>query len=199
EYHKVKAGESLAKLSKKYNVSVDQIKEWNNLDKKGTILPGQKLIVNQTEAAQKEPALASNDRGSRNNKETREPAPTKTYKVKKGDTYSSLATKFSISVEDLKALNSKAGNKLKAGEKIIVSGPEPAAENDNLASKGNSQENKKQQGKQKCINYKVQPGDTLWRIANMHKGISIDEIKKWNNLKSEEVVPGQVIKIVVPS
>jgi membrane-bound lytic murein transglycosylase D len=191
-YHKVKGGESLGKLSTKYNVTVAELKEWNNLDKKGTILPGQNLIVSKTEAVEKETTLASNDRKSRN-QNTREVIPAKTYVVKKGESYSSIANKFSISLDDLKAMNTKIGDNLLIGQKIIISEMQPGGENENI-----TQDNKKQQGKTKTITYKVQPGDTLWGIANK-KGTSIDEIKKWNNLKSEEVIPGQVIKIVVSS
>lgn len=191
-YHKVKGGESLGKLSTKYNVTVAELKEWNNLDKKGTILPGQNLIVSKTEAVEKETTLASNDRKSRN-QNSREVIPAKTYVVKKGESYSSIANKFSISLDDLKAMNTKIGDNLLIGQKIIISEMQPGGENENI-----TQDNKKQQGKTKTITYKVQPGDTLWGIANK-KGTSIDEIKKWNNLKSEEVIPGQVIKIVVSS
>ena len=195
QFHKVKAGESLAKLSKQYNVSVEQLKEWNNLDKKGTILPGQKVIVDKSSGTQSEPALASNDRGNKN-QSSREQAPAKTYVVKKGETYSSIARKFKLTLIDLKDLNPNAGDNILVGQKIIVSDPQAAAGNDYMAQKDNSSDNKKQQGKTKYITYKVQPGDTLWRIATK-QGTSIDDIKKWNNLKSEEVVPGQRIKIMV--
>jgi membrane-bound lytic murein transglycosylase D len=196
-FHKVKAGESLALLSRKFNVTSDQLKEWNNLNKKGTILPGQNLIVSKTEVVQKEPVLASNDRKSKN-QSPREEVPMKTYLVKKGDSYSSIATKFSISVEDLRAMNAKLGEILKFGQKLFIRSGNSQAGNENQDQKNNATDNKKQQTKTKTISYKVQPGDTLWGIATK-KGTSIDDIKKWNNLKSEEVIPGQVIKIIVNS
>jgi membrane-bound lytic murein transglycosylase D len=195
QFHKVKAGESLAKLSKLYNVTVDELKEWNNLDKKGTILPGQKVIVSKSGDNQNEPALASNDRGSKK-QSAREQAPAKTYVVKKGENYSSIAKKFSLSLSDLRDLNPKSGDNLMVGQKLIVSGSQAEAGYDNMAQNDNSSDNKKQQGKTKYIIYKVQAGDTLWGIATK-KGTSIDDIKKWNNLKSEEVVTGQKIKIMV--
>ena len=196
-FHKVKAGESLALLSRKYNTTIDQLKEWNNLDKKGTILPGQNLIISQTEPTQKETSLASNDRKPKK-QSSREEVPAKTYVVKKGESLTIIANKFSLSLDDLMAMNPKAGKNLLVGQKLIISGPQSDGENENLAQKNNSSDNKKSQGKTKTITYKVQPGDTLWGIANK-KGTSIDEIKKWNNLKSEEVIPGQVIKIIVNS
>jgi len=196
-YHKVKAGESLGKLSTQYNVTVADLKEWNNLDKKGTILPGQKIIVGKSDGGDREPVMATNDRKSRN-QNTREATPAKTYVVKKGESWSSISNKFSISFDDLKAMNSRLGENLMIGQKIVISEMQNGDNNENSARKNNSSEEKKQQGKTKTITYKVQPGDTLWSIATK-KGASIDDIKKWNNLKSETVKPGQIIKIIVNS
>jgi len=196
-YHKVKGGESLGKLSTQYGVTVADLKEWNNLDKKGTILPGQKIIVGKSEGGDREPVLTSTDRKSRN-QNTREVTPAKTHIVKKGESYSSIAVKYSITLDNLRAMNPKLGDNLMVGQKITISELQNGDDNENYTQKNNSSEGKKQQGKTKTITYKVQPGDTLWGIANK-KGTSIEEIKKWNNLKSEEVIPGQVIKIVVNS
>ena len=196
-FHKVKAGESLGKLSTQYGVTVAELREWNNLDKKGTILPGQKLIVSKSDAGDQEPVLASNDRKSKNHT-TREVTPAKTHIVIKGESWSSISNKFSISFDNLRAMNAKLGDNLMIGQKVILSEVQSGDNNEKMAQKNNSSDSKKQQGKTKTITYKVQPGDTLWGIANK-KGTSIDEIKKWNNLKNEEVYPGQVIKIIINS
>lgn len=45
EFHVVKKGETLYRLSKQYNVSVDQIRAWNNKGSSNTILVGEKLRV----------------------------------------------------------------------------------------------------------------------------------------------------------
>lgn len=42
--------------------------------------------------------------------------------------------------------------------------------------------------------YTVKPGDTLYKISNMF-GISIDELKKINNLKNDNLTIGQIIKL----
>ncbi len=194
-FHKVQAGESLALLSKKYNATIAQLKEWNNLNKKGTILRGQQLIINRSPKTINETVLASNEPESRN-QTTQDKAQGKPYTVKNGDTYSSLSTKFSVSIDDLKTLNHKIGNNLKIGQKIIVTGSQPHTELVNLAQSANPSDIKKQQGETKYITYKVQPGDTLLDIANKNE-TSIYKIKKWNKLKTEDVVPGQEIKIKV--
>jgi len=195
-YHKVKTGESLAFLSKKYNTTIAQLKEWNNLNKKGTISRGQQLIVNKSTANYNETLLASNQVSGKKN--ASDQALAKSYIVKNGDTYSSLSTKFSISIDDLKALNSKSDDNLAIGQKIIVSGLPSNVIAENLTRKDNSSDIQKQQGDAQFLTYKVQPGDTLLDIANKN-ATSINKIKQWNKLKGEEVVPGQEIKIKVKS
>jgi hypothetical protein len=45
--HVVKAGETLYQISRKYGVTVDQLKKFNNMGKDVTIRPGQELVVGQ--------------------------------------------------------------------------------------------------------------------------------------------------------
>lgn len=45
--------------------------------------------------------------------------------------------------------------------------------------------------------YKVDKGDTLWGISH-ETGVSIGDLKDWNNLKSDEIFPGDVLKIKKP-
>ena len=197
EYHKVQSGESLDKLSQTYGVSIAQLKDWNNL-RSGKIMTGQRLIINKSVIIEREAALASNENVTKK-QTSREKTPTKIYAVKRGDSFSSISKRFSISIAELKALNSRIGEELKFGQRIFVSGIRPMVEQENSNQKEYASGNTKQQGRTKYITYRVQPGDSLWRIVNKHKGTSIDELKELNNLKSEEVTPGQLIKIAVAS
>lgn len=54
----------------------------------------------------------------------------------------------------------------------------------------------KQPAQPKYKYYTIQPGDTLWKIANKHEGVSMEQIKKLNSgLKENKLSVGQKIKI----
>ncbi|MFD1705170.1 3D domain-containing protein [Siminovitchia sediminis] len=46
--------------------------------------------------------------------------------------------------------------------------------------------------------YKVQKGDTLYKIATKHK-VTVNQIKSWNGLKSNLIKPNQVLKVTKPA
>ena len=43
----------------------------------------------------------------------------------------------------------------------------------------------------------VQPGDTLYNISRRYQGLTVEQLRKLNHLKSDEVKPGQ--KLIVAS
>lgn len=104
--HVVRKNDSLYSLSKKYHVTVQDIKSANNLVNRH-LKPGDKLVVPPRSVATAE------DRDG--NKKFKGAA----YKVRKGDTLSRVAKKTGMSVADLKRLNGIRGKKLKPG--IILS------------------------------------------------------------------------------
>ncbi|MEP7169267.1 MAG: LysM peptidoglycan-binding domain-containing protein, partial [Bacteroidota bacterium] len=53
---------------------------------------------------------------------------------------------------------------------------------------------------EKFIYHVVQPGDTLWNIAQMYKGVTVEELKKLNNISSSHnLKAGTKLKIIVNS
>lgn len=95
-----------------------------------------------------------------------------TYIVQKGDSLWSIANKFNMTVSELKNLNNLTNNLLSIGQVLKI--------------KDSSNNGK--------ITYTVQKGDSLWVIANKY-GITTEELKSYNNLKSNLLSIGQVLKI----
>lgn len=95
-----------------------------------------------------------------------------TYIVQKGDSLWSIANKFNMTVSELKNLNNLTNNLLSIGQVLKI--------------KDSSNNGK--------ITYTVQKGDSLWVIANKY-GITTEELKSYNNLTSNLLSIGQVLKI----
>jgi len=131
--HLIKKGEQLSSIARKYGVSVTDIKTWNLIGKKG-LRPGRRLViykaekvvppVNATETKTTENPTAENNSQTTENKQLAENHPIlrpSTYLVRKGDTFYKIAMDFSISVEDLLALNGLLkGASLQVGQKLKV-------------------------------------------------------------------------------
>ena len=178
--HIVKKGESLFTISKLYNMTVDELKKINNI-LTGSIRPGQELKLKQPTTVTEKPALAS-----------AEPAPVKatTHKVLSGESLFSIAKLYNVSVDELKKQNGLTDGKIKPGQEIKITQP-----TETLAS---AVEPVKPVNTVKAISHKVKKGESLFLIAQNYN-VSVDELKKLNNLTVGKIKPGQTIKINQPT
>lgn len=104
------------------------------------------------------------------------PVGSNTYIVKAGDSLWKIANNIGISVDELKSYNNLTSNLLSIGQVLKIP--------NNVQDDVNTE----------FDNYVVQPGDSLWKIANQFN-ISVDELKSYNNLASNLLNIGQVLKI----
>lgn len=95
------------------------------------------------------------------------------YTVKSGDSLWSISRKFGVTVNDLKKVNNLSSNLLSIGQNLIIPG-----------KKNNTSSNE----------YVVKKGDTLYGIANKYN-VSVDNLKSYNNLSTDSLSIGQIIKI----
>ena len=96
------------------------------------------------------------------------------YIVQRGDTLWSIAKKLDTSVDELKRANNLTGNLLYINQELIVP-------NYSIAEDSN-------------ISYVVKKGDTLWSISRQYS-IPLNDLKTYNNLSSDFLTPGQILKI----
>lgn len=110
----VKNGDYLGKIAEKYQVSLSDLKRWNNI-KGNTIRTGQKLVIYKKGAyiPPQQPNLAKSN-------STTPPSKPKVYYVQPGDTLWSISKKSNVSIEELKRKNNLKGNEIKVGMKLIV-------------------------------------------------------------------------------
>lgn len=110
------------------------------------------------------------------------------YKVKQGDYLGKIARKFGVRVSQLKQWNGLRSNNLKIGQRLIVYPRNPLTVT-KAVSKTKSIVNFK--GK----TYKVKSGDSLWSISQKFSGVSVQNIKDWNNISGTNLKPGVTLKM----
>jgi len=176
--HIVRSGENLGLIAKKYRVSVNQLKAWNNI-KRNMIYPGQRLTVFSSGT----PAPITGETPVKRSGTSTH------HTVKRGETLGKIASKYQCTVTDLREWNNLSGTNIQIGQKLRVYPAENLTEN---------REVPKNNGK--FIYHTVKSGDTLWDIARQYDGVTVEQIKKLNNLNNKSrIMPGQKLKIATVS
>jgi membrane-bound lytic murein transglycosylase D len=132
---------------------------------------------------------------------TQDSVPTE-YVVRKGDFLEKLARTKGVSVAQLMAWNQLNSIALTPGQKLVFYAPASAeivAQNapqaaDEEAPRVATAKAKPQTSSRPAAISKVhlvQPGDTLYNISRRYEGVTVDQLRKLNNLKSDAVKPGQ--------
>lgn len=99
-----------------------------------------------------------------------------TYKVAKGDTLYSISRRSGVAIDDIKKWNNLSNNTLSVGQTLKLKAP------------SNS-------GTITGDTHKVVAGDTLYNISK-RSNVSVENIKKWNNLKNDNISKGQTLYLV---
>ena len=100
--YRVRSGDSLYEVARRFGVSVSSLRSVNGLSG-SNLRVGQKLVIPAT--AQVQPSRADASSGE-------------TYRVKRGDTLSSIAARFDTTIATLKRVNGLKSNRLKVGQRI---------------------------------------------------------------------------------
>ncbi|MEH7141519.1 LysM peptidoglycan-binding and 3D domain-containing protein [Priestia megaterium] len=179
--HKVKAGETLFSISQQHNVTVEDLKKWNGLSST-LIYANQTLQIGSTSTDS--PSSSTPTTTSSNH----------TYTVKSGDTLYRIAKNNGTSVQQLKEWNNLSSHLIYVNQVLKISGTGTVSSSPSAPVQEKTNETQASPAPSNSKSYKVQPGDTMWSIAQRH-GISISQLKQWNNLSSNTIYINQVLQV----
>lgn len=176
-FYIVKKGDNLSTIAEKYGVSITAIKNWNGIANKPIQIGETLQIADQTNSNTKDVLSVAEVVNLK-------------YTVQKGDFLGAIAKKFKTTVTNLKNWNNLKDNTIAVGSKLIVSQDQTTVISSKaVASTYNSTSSRKQRI------YSVKRGDSLYSIAKKYPGVSISDLKKWNDIRGENIKPGMKLKI----
>ena len=119
------------------------------------------------------------------------------YRVRSGDYLGKIAGRYGVSVSQLKRWNNLRSSNIRAGQTLYIYGASPKAA---AAAAASQQSSSSGSGRTYTIGsyYTVKSGDSLYNIAKLYPGVSAENIKEANGLKSDRIRPGQELKIPLP-
>lgn len=159
--HRVRSGETLSTIASRYGVSISQLKMTNRI-RTNLIRPGQRLRI----------PIGGADAVS----------DTKIYTVKAGDTLSTIAERYGVSVVRLKRANRLSGDSLRIGDRLEI--PTQVAVSDAPKRVAKSR------------THRVRSGESLYTIGKRY-GVSVDRLKAANGLRRNTIRVGQ--ELVIPA
>ena len=169
--YRVRNGDNLWLIARKFGVSVNSIKRTNRL-RSNMIKPGQKLKIKKTTSYGKSSATyTASKKKTVSRKTSSKTTSRQTYTVRKGETIGEIAENFGVGLSVLKRHNGLKSSNIRAGQTLKIP-----------------------PGSKKSINYNIKSGDTLSGIADRYR-VSVTDLKKWNNLRTSNLTAGEKLKI----
>ncbi|WP_052130046.1 C40 family peptidase [Ureibacillus sinduriensis] len=193
-------GDTLSKIANANKTTVGQLKQWNNL-KNDFLYVGQILTVNagkqsidsnKAGATGKQPVNAKTQSTSKTTAATNA---TSTYTVVKGDNLSKIAKAVNTTVADIKKWNGLSSDAIFVGQKLKIGEGKKIASTPQVSTKPSVQANtSKDVSATNMQTYQVMKGDSLSKIAAKFN-VGVTDIKNWNQLNTDLIYVGQVLKI----
>lgn len=215
ETYRVRSGDSLYTIARKYRTTVSWLRDVNDLKSGKKLRIGQRLQVPDRTGARVSKMVAARERAkavavaraSEDDKVAADKAPEIVtekgvfYVVQQGDTLTSIADDYNSSVEELRKMNKLPKSKiLKVGMKLKVpkdeglpadpSGTSPAKDSDSSVESADGDGARQINSREIATSvtaHVVKNGESLTTIAKKY-GVSVQAIKKFNNLSRRSVI-----------
>jgi membrane-bound lytic murein transglycosylase D len=191
--HFVQRGETLYSISRKYSVSVDDLRKWNNLNASADLQFNQRLIINSSAATSTTPTPAPSRTTTYNTDSDNDtyttPVTTSSaeyHTVSAGETLYRISKNYGLTVDQIRSLNGLSDNTISVGQRLKVGGSSSAS------SRSYSQPSSSSSAS--SYYHTVAAGETLYRISVNNK-VSVDQLRAWNNLSDNTISIGQRLLI----
>jgi membrane-bound lytic murein transglycosylase D len=204
-FHTVVTGDTYFGIASKYNLTLRELLDLNKRSSQARLVVGQKLIVGKNaKEAETSPAV---EKTAPERIEVNRPAPAATFRtpeeikeetrltasptaeyhvVQSGQTYYSISRAYGLNIKELFEMNNlDNSSRLKTGDRLRVRKEAGNPSTDERINQNISA------GVQTHI---VASGETLFRIAQTYR-VSIDDLKRLNNISGNNVMVGQKLKI----
>jgi LysM repeat protein len=208
--HTVRAGETLFSISREYNITVDELRRWNDI-RNNTIIVGQRLVVSAPSRS------ASPAAGGDQLQHT----------VRAGETLMAISRRYQTDVNEIRRTNNLQSDVLRVGQVLMIPSrsaaaavpqteqpvrpvpqdtretvpPRPATETRPVTETRPAIPPAEDRERSLVIErrggsayYTVRPGDTLYRIASRHN-MTINELRSLNNLTGDAINVGQELLV----
>ena len=116
------------------------------------------------------------------------------YRVRSGDYLGKIARRYGVRVSQLKQWNGLRSNNLRSGQRLTIY-PRNAAATASVKKTTPSKSIASTVPSDNAKVYTVKSGDTLWSISQKFSGVSIENLKSWNNIRGSGIKPGMKLKV----
>jgi membrane-bound lytic murein transglycosylase D len=214
--HKVRKGETLATIARKYDCSTSEIKKWNKL-KKSSVYKGQALkIYVQVQQPAKTPKVTTESQELAASQDSLTPEKTNSavekqavattvkplyHVVKKGESLGKVAAKYNVTAKNLTAWNNLKKQSIVVGQKLRINAPGKTVTEENVADNQVTENVKPTANSKPFISnakyHIVKKGEFLTKIASSYN-VTTDELVSWNSLETNNLLVGQKLRVNQP-
>lgn len=174
--HTVQQGETLFSIAKQYDITVSDLRNWNNLEASSSLSIGQVLQVSPP---------ATDD--------------TITHVVQPGETLFAISRKYNVTIAEIQQWNDLAGPELSVGSELTIYADESVSSE---STSSQAEEPSEEAISRSLVEetsgstgyYLVKSGDSLSKIAREHN-MTVEELKRLNNLQSDTIRVGRQLTV----